>query len=73
MEDKSMMLYHKVDGFSGILRCFSIYYYYGSTAICWALASFSVLIPYTQSVGLLGRGISPSQDRYIHREQHKTE
>jgi hypothetical protein len=24
-----------------------------------------------QSVGLLGRGISPSQDRYLHSGQHK--
>jgi hypothetical protein len=31
---------------------------------------FSFLI-YTQSVGLLGRGINPSQGRYLHTEQHK--
>jgi hypothetical protein len=31
---------------------------------------FSFLI-YTESVGLLGRGISPSQGRYAHTEQHK--
>jgi hypothetical protein len=30
---------------------------------------FSFLI-YTQSIGLLGRGISPSQGRYLHTEQH---
>jgi hypothetical protein len=30
-------------------------------------------VPYTQSVGLLGRGISPSQGRYLHTEQHKTQ
>jgi hypothetical protein len=42
-----------------------MYYYYGSPALCWALAA------YTQSVGLLGRGISPSQGRYIHIEQQK--
>jgi hypothetical protein len=29
------------------------------------------LQPYTQSVGFLGRGISPSQERYLHTEQHK--
>jgi hypothetical protein len=33
----------------------------GFTALCWALAAFSVSWSYTQSVGLLGRGISPSQ------------
>jgi hypothetical protein len=26
---------------------------------------------YTKSVGLLGRGISPSQGLYLHAEQHK--
>jgi hypothetical protein len=31
---------------------------------------FSFLL-YTQSVGLLGWGISPSQGRYLHTEQHK--
>jgi hypothetical protein len=29
--------------------------------------SFSILILFTQSVRLLGQGISPSQCRYIHR------
>jgi hypothetical protein len=32
---------------------------------------FSFLIIYTQSVGLLGQGISPSQDLYLYTEQHK--
>jgi hypothetical protein len=31
---------------------------------------FSFLI-YTQAVDLLGLGISPSQDRYLHTEKHK--
>jgi hypothetical protein len=47
------------------------YYYYGSKALCWALAAFSVTWSYTQSVGLLGRGISSSQGLYLHAEQHK--
>jgi hypothetical protein len=34
------------------------------------LGRFFSLI-YTQSVELLGRGISPSQDRYLHTEQDK--
>jgi hypothetical protein len=40
-----------------------------STALqpLWTLAAFSV----SQSVGLLGRWISPSQGRYLHTEQHK--
>jgi hypothetical protein len=42
----------------------------GSTALCWALAAFSVSYSYTQSVGLLGRGISPSQDR--EQQKHRT-
>jgi hypothetical protein len=38
---------------------------YGSTALCWILAAFSV------SSGILGQGISSSQCRYLHTEQHK--
>jgi hypothetical protein len=39
---------------------------------CWNLDLFffSFLI-YTQLVGLLGRGISPAQGRYLHTKQHK--
>jgi hypothetical protein len=44
---------------------------YGSIALCWTLASFSVSWSFTQSVGLLGRGISPSQGSYLHTGQHK--
>jgi hypothetical protein len=44
---------------------------YGSTALCWALAAFSVSSSFTQSVGLFGRGLSPSQNRYLHTGQHK--
>jgi hypothetical protein len=32
---------------------------------------FQLLDLFTESVGLLGRGISPSQGRYLHTEQHK--
>jgi hypothetical protein len=35
----------------------------------WPLFQFLNL--FTQSVGLLGRGISPSQGRYLHTGQHK--
>jgi hypothetical protein len=34
----------------------------------WPLFSFLI---YTQLVGLLGRGISPSQGRYLHPGQHR--
>jgi hypothetical protein len=44
------------------------YYYYGSTALCLALVAFLVSWSYTQSVGLLGRGISLSQGLYLHTE-----
>jgi hypothetical protein len=44
---------------------------YGFTALCWALAAFSVSWSFTQSVGLLGWGISPLQGRYLHTGQHK--
>jgi hypothetical protein len=43
---------------------------YGSTALLKLSSFFSFLI-YTQSIALLGRGISLSQDRYLHTEQHK--
>jgi hypothetical protein len=43
---------------------------YGSTDLVHLGCSFSFLI-YTQSVGLLGQGISRSQGRYIYTEQHK--
>jgi hypothetical protein len=43
---------------------------YGSTAL-WTLAAFPASKSYTQPVGLLGRGISPAHDRYLHTEQHK--
>jgi hypothetical protein len=43
---------------------------YGSTALVDLGRFFSFLI-YTQSVGLLRRGISSSQGRYLHTEQHK--
>jgi hypothetical protein len=51
--------------------CLSIYLsIYGSTAPCEPWPLFSFLI-YTQSIGLLRRGISPSQDRYLHTEKQK--
>jgi hypothetical protein len=40
-----------------------------STVGIWPLCNFLLL--YIHSVGLLGRGISPSQGRYVHTEQHK--
>jgi hypothetical protein len=43
---------------------------YGCTAPVDLGRFFSFLI-YTESIGLLGRGISPSQGRYLHTEQHK--
>jgi hypothetical protein len=37
----------------------------------WALAAFSVSRSFTQTVWLLGRGISPSQNLYLYTKQHK--
>jgi hypothetical protein len=37
----------------------------------WTLAAFFIFLIYTQSVELLGRGISPSHGRYLHTEQHE--
>jgi hypothetical protein len=47
------------------------YYFYASTALCWALAPLSDSLSYRQSVGLLERGISPSQGCYLRTEEHK--
>jgi hypothetical protein len=44
---------------------------YGSTALLGLDRFFSFVIFFTQTVGLLGRGISPSQGRYLDTEQHK--
>jgi hypothetical protein len=43
----------------------------GAWGICETLRYTSVSQSYRQSVGLLGRGISPSKGRYLHTEQHK--
>jgi hypothetical protein len=48
--------------------CLSVYV---SRALCWTLAEFFSFLIFTQSVGLLGRGISPSQGRYLHIGQHR--
>jgi hypothetical protein len=60
---------NKIDWFP--LNKTAKYYYYCSTALFWALAAFTVSCSYTQSVGLLGRGISPFQGLYLHTEQYK--
>jgi hypothetical protein len=43
---------------------------YGSTVLLLDLGSFFSFVIYTQSVGLLRRGISPSQGRYLLTEEH---
>jgi hypothetical protein len=60
---------------SGFGICFGTFYSPSrSVSFCsplehgWPL--FSVSWSYTQPVGHLGRGISPSQGRYLHAEQH---
>jgi hypothetical protein len=53
----------------------SVYLIYLSMILqpfCWTLATnFSVSWSYRQLVGFLRRGISPSQGRHLHTEQHK--
>jgi hypothetical protein len=36
--------------------------FHGPTAACWAIAAVSVLYTFTESAGLLERGLSSSQD-----------
>jgi hypothetical protein len=50
---------------------YQYFFFNGSTASCWALASFSVSWSFLQTVGFLGRVISPSQGRYLNTGQHK--
>jgi hypothetical protein len=50
---------------------YPVLFFYGSTALCWDLAAFSVSWSYTQLVGLFGLGIRRSQGLYLHTEQHK--
>jgi hypothetical protein len=45
-------------------------FFIGSTAFVGSGRLFSLLI-YSQSVGLLGRGISPSQGLHLYTGQHK--
>jgi hypothetical protein len=52
---------------SDLCACLPIY---GSTALVDLGRFFSFLI-YTLSAGILGRGISPLQGRYLHTEEHK--
>jgi hypothetical protein len=55
-------------------HCVSITNTYLSTALqpfVWSWPLFQFLDLFTQSVGLLGRGISPLQGRYLHTGQHK--
>jgi hypothetical protein len=47
-----------------------IFFFYGCTALV-GLGRFSSSLIYTQSVGLLGRLISPSQGCYLEIGQHK--
>jgi hypothetical protein len=44
---------------------------HGPTALCCALTAFSVSSPFTQTVGLLGRRICPSQGRFLHTRHQK--
>jgi hypothetical protein len=43
---------------------------YGFTSLIY-LGRFLSFLIYTQSIRLLGRGISPWEGRYLHTEQHK--
>jgi hypothetical protein len=52
-----------------LITCIYLFIY-GSTAFVELVSFFSFLID-TQSGGLFGRGIRPSQRRYLHTEQHK--
>jgi hypothetical protein len=68
----SLMLSHSSHIYYSFIYSFIHSFINGCTALCWALASsYSFVIFFTQSIGLLGRRISPSQGRYLHTGQHK--
>jgi hypothetical protein len=46
---------------------FTMYYLPMALHPLWILATFFSFLIRTQSVGLLGQGISPSQGRYVHK------
>jgi hypothetical protein len=62
--------YHNLSISLSVSLSLSIYLYLWLYSPCGPCRFFSFFI-YTQSVGLLGRGISPSQGRYLHTEEHK--
>jgi hypothetical protein len=69
--DRVILLYSsKIVDKKKILRTVSNLSIYNSTALVDLDRFFSFFI-YTQTVGHLGREISPSQGRYLHTEQHK--
>jgi hypothetical protein len=65
----NLYLMEKADGRFQFVRHLLFLSIYGSTALV-DLGRFFSFVIYTQSVGFLGRGISPSQARYLHTE-HK--
>jgi hypothetical protein len=54
-----------LEKWNSVLICKVFLSIYGCRALCWAFSAFSVSWYFTQLVGLLGRGISPSQGRYL--------
>jgi hypothetical protein len=63
--------YRKKDGRDVILTPIHIFIACCLTTALVDRGRFFTFLLYTQSVGLLRRGISPSQGRYLHAEQHK--
>jgi hypothetical protein len=63
MSDDCLIDYREEDHFDDL--CIHLWLY--SPCGTWPLFSFLIL---RHSVGLLGRGISPSQGCYLHREHH---
>jgi hypothetical protein len=59
-----------IDWFSSC-SMFTNYLYMALQSFCWTLAPYQFLDLFTLSVGLLGRGISTSQGRYLHTGPHR--
>jgi hypothetical protein len=58
-------------GGSRVITAYSVLFCYGFTTLYWVLVLFFSFLIYTDSVGILELGISPSQCRYLHTERYE--
>jgi hypothetical protein len=64
---------HQLCRFYKALSLNCIFLFFCDSTALWTLAAFSFSESYTHSIGFLGRGISPSQGRYLHKQNKRTQ